>query len=108
MRLIHELTRQRPLAAAIKRGPRRFKATSRLVRFIRENIIDYAHPVGTCRMGSSSAAGDVVDQTGRVHGLRNVYVADASIIPIIPRANINLSCFIIGRQSADLLVRSRD
>jgi choline dehydrogenase len=103
VRLIHDLTRQTPLADVIARGPRRFTATSRLVRFIRENVTDYAHPVGTCRIGPSPAAGDVVDTAGRVHGLRNVFVADASIVPTIPRANVNLTCFVIGRRVADLL-----
>lgn len=105
VRLIHGLTRQKPFADVIKRGPRRFTATSRLVRFIRENTTDYAHPVGTCRMGPSPDAGDVVDHAGRVHGLTNVYVADASIVPVIPRANVNLTCFVIGSRVADLLVR---
>ena len=32
----------------------------------------------------------VVDETGRVHGIEGVVVADASIFPTIPRANTNL------------------
>jgi choline dehydrogenase len=55
-------------------------------------------------MGPSPEADDVVDHAGRVHGLRNVFVADASIVPIIPRANVNLTCFVIGRRVADFLV----
>jgi choline dehydrogenase len=106
VRLIHDLTRQQSLADLIQRGPRRFTATSRLVRFVRENVTDYAHPVGTCRMGPSPDANDVVDRDGRVHGLENVHVADASIVPVIPRANVNLTCFVIGNRVADLLVHS--
>jgi choline dehydrogenase len=101
-----DLTRQQPLADVIQRGPRRFTATSRLVRFVRENITDYAHPVGTCRMGPSPDANDVVDRDGRVHGLVNVHVADASIVPGIPRANVNLTCFVIGSRVAELLVHA--
>jgi choline dehydrogenase len=39
------------------------------------------HTVGTCRMGPSAAAGDVVDNLGRVHGVEGLSVIDASIIP---------------------------
>lgn len=39
-----------------------------------------AHQMGTCRMASSAENG-VVDATGKVHGIRNVFVADASILP---------------------------
>lgn len=57
----------------------------------------YFHPVGTCAMGS------VVDVGGRVHGFENLYVADASIMPTIPRANTNLSTIAIAERIADLV-----
>jgi choline dehydrogenase len=101
--LVHRLTRQAPLADAIRRGPRRFAARSRRARFVGDNVTDYSHPVGTCRMGPSPRRGDVVDPRGRVHGLANVFVADASVVPRIPRANVNLTCYVIGTRVADLL-----
>jgi choline dehydrogenase len=103
IRLVHELTRHAPLASAVKRGPRRFASDDRLIRYVRENVSDYGHPVGTCRMGLAPSNGDVVDAQGRVHGLTNVFVADASIVPRIPRANTNFTCFVIGTRMADLL-----
>ncbi len=63
----------------------------------------YSHCVGTCRMGPAGNPRAVVDPTGRVHGLDNLYVADASIIPDIPRANTNLTCFLIGYKAAQTL-----
>lgn len=103
VRLIERLTKRSPLAEAIRRGRRRFASDARRARFIRENVTDYAHAVGACRMGPSPAAGDVVDASGRVHGLANVFVADASVMPRIPRANTNFTCFVIGARAADLL-----
>ncbi|MDX3102083.1 GMC family oxidoreductase [Nonomuraea angiospora] len=50
----------------------------------------YWHPVGTCALGSDPAAGAVVDGTGRVHGSDNLWVIDASIMPVIPRATTDL------------------
>ena len=103
LRLIHDLTKRSPLAALIDRGPRRFDSDARLARYVRDNVSDYGHSVGTCRMGPSAAAGDVVDARGRVHGLANVFVADASIVPHIPRANTNLTCSVVGARVADFL-----
>jgi choline dehydrogenase-like flavoprotein len=45
----------------------------------------------------------VVDRDARVIGLDNVYVADASIMPSIPRANTNLSTLAVAERVADLL-----
>jgi choline dehydrogenase len=54
---------------------------------------DY-HPAGTCRMGPASDPTAVVDASGRVHGLENVLVADAAIMPFVTLANTNLPTFV--------------
>ena len=51
---------------------------------VRATARGFFHPVGTC------AIGRVVDGDGRVYGLDGLVVADASIMPTIPRANTNL------------------
>ena len=66
--------------------------------FVRSNCLHYYHPVGTCRMGAATDRAAVVDARGRVHGLDNAYVADASIMPVIPRANTNLPALVIGER----------
>jgi choline dehydrogenase len=53
--------------------------------YVREAARGFFHPVGTCAIGS------VVDGDGRMHGFENLVVADASIMPTIPRANTSLS-----------------
>ena len=45
---------------------------------VRQSARGFFHPVGTC------AIGRVVDGTGCVSGLDNLYVSDASIMPTIP------------------------
>ena len=57
----------------------------------------YFHPVGTCAIGS------VVDRDARVRGFENVYVADASIMPTVPRANTHLSVLAIAERVAESL-----
>jgi choline dehydrogenase len=59
------------------------------------------HPVGTAKMGPASDPKAVVDQRCRVHGVENLRVVDASVMPTIPRANTNLTCLMIGERAAD-------
>jgi choline dehydrogenase-like flavoprotein len=61
----------------------------------------------TCGRIAASIPTAVVDSAGRVHGTRNGFVADASIMPHIPRANTNLTYFLIGWRVADLLLAPR-
>jgi choline dehydrogenase-like flavoprotein len=42
----------------------------------------------------------VGDQHCQVHTVQNLRVVDASIMPTIPRANINLTCIMIGEHVA--------
>ncbi|MCH7511694.1 MAG: hypothetical protein IIB19_04935 [Chloroflexi bacterium] len=61
------------------------------------------HPCGTAPMGDSDDAMAVVDQYGRVFGVEGLYVADASIMPTIPRANINIPTIMIGERFGEWL-----
>jgi choline dehydrogenase len=63
----------------------------------------YYHPVGTCKMGPASDPFAVVDTCGQVHGLEGLTVADASIMPVIPRANTNIPCVVVGEKIASFL-----
>jgi choline dehydrogenase-like flavoprotein len=54
-------------------------------------------------MGTSPDDGAVVDQYGRVHGVSALRVFDASIMPVIPRANTNVSVIAMGERAAELL-----
>lgn len=59
------------------------------------------HPVGTCKIGSDDDA--VVDASLRVHGIEGLRVADASIMPLIPRAHTNASTILIAERAAQLI-----
>jgi choline dehydrogenase len=65
--------------------------------------VHYYHPVGTCRMGSGQDAAAVVDDRCRIHGLADGYIADCSIIPVVPRANTNVPAVMIGERVASWL-----
>ena len=59
------------------------------------------HCVGTCKMGADPMA--VVDSSLRVHGLDNLRVIDASIMPILTSANTNATTYMIAEKGADMI-----
>lgn len=63
----------------------------------------YHHGVGTCVMGPASNPMAVVDSNLRVHGLENLYVADASVMPTVTHANTNFTVIMIAERLSDIL-----
>ena len=62
---------------------------------------DYVHAAGTCAMGASANEKAVVDMVGRVHGVKNLRVCDASIFPMLPRANTHFPVMMAAELIAD-------
>jgi choline dehydrogenase-like flavoprotein len=61
------------------------------------------HLVGTCRMGPSSDRSTVVSDELKVHGVQNLRVIDASVMPNIPSANTYSSTMVIAEKGSDLI-----
>jgi choline dehydrogenase-like flavoprotein len=57
------------------------------------------HPMGTCRMGRDPAS-TVVDQYGRLHGMRNLFVADASVFPSCVGVNPQVTIMAMATRTA--------
>ena len=57
----------------------------------------------TNKMGLASDPYSVVDQTGKVHGVKNLRVVDASIMPECVRANINVTVMTMAERIADFI-----
>lgn len=75
--------------------------------YVRHVTLNMYHPACTARIGAP-AQGDepaqgVVDAQLRVHGVRQLRVADASIMPIVVSGNTNAACIMIGEKAADLI-----
>ena len=73
-----------------------------ILEFLREKANTIYHPVGTCKMGSDEMA--VVDQELKVHGIKNLRVVDASIMPTLISGNTNAPTVMIGAKAADFIL----
>jgi len=69
--------------------------------FICDNIQTVYHPVATCRMGNDDAA--VVSPQLRVKGVDGLCVADASVMPSVPRGHPNAVVAKIANRAASLI-----
>lgn len=103
--LVREYARQAPLANLIgdEISPTVNYKTPEDVR--RDNL-HYYHAAGTCKMGPESDPYAVVDARGKVHGVDNLYVADASIMPVVPRANTNIPALVVGERISAWLTQA--
>jgi choline dehydrogenase len=73
---------------------------ARLRERVVRNAYSLPHVVGTCRMGPSPDAGDVVDAAGRVHGVNGLRVIDASVIPDAPSGFPHLVTIMVAEHLA--------
>jgi choline dehydrogenase len=86
--------------AEVVPGP---KAASRqdLIDLARTAAASFGHAVGTATIGTGADA--VVDSELRVHGLRGLRVADASVMPSIISGPTNAPAFMIGGRAGELI-----
>ncbi|CAG0902197.1 unnamed protein product [Darwinula stevensoni] len=70
---------------------------------IRQFTYLFFHDVGTCKMGPPTDPGAVVDPALRVYGVRNLRVADASIMPVIVSGTTMAAAIVIGEKASDLI-----
>jgi choline dehydrogenase len=113
---------QRAMVGGIRLA-RRLLSTPQLSRFVDietfpgesvrtdDEILDWArqyggtvwHLIGTCRMGPASDQSSVVSSELKVHGMENLRVIDASVMPSMPSANTYSATMVIAEKGSDLI-----
>ena len=74
-----------------------------LLDFARSYGASCYHVMGTARMGPASDPTAVIDDELRVRGIEGLRVADASIMPNMPSANICAATMMIAEKAADMI-----
>ena len=75
-----------------------------LLDVARQRSTTLYHLMGTCRMATKTDPTAVVDDQLCIHGLQNVRVIDASIMPSMPSANLNAAVMMIAEKGADMIL----
>jgi choline dehydrogenase len=104
--LIAQLVATPPLAAMIDPVSSllpAWRTREELRAAVRAQVATTFHPSSTCRMGLPSNPEAVVDPTGQVHGVSGLRVADASIFPTGPRANLHCSVVAAAERIAAMM-----
>lgn len=111
VRLGLEISRHKAFAPWTTRriGPSEADVSSdgSLDRWLRSAVRSSQHACGTCRIGSDGDPLAVVDPAGRVRGVDNLRVVDASIFPTSVRAHINATTIALAERMADLVRNPR-
>ncbi|KUJ09476.1 alcohol oxidase [Mollisia scopiformis] len=70
--------------------------------WIKQNLQSEYHPAGTCAMMPKEKGG-VVDERFRVYGVDGLRVVDASVFPLMPRANLQTLVYAIAERAANFM-----
>ncbi|KAL7642617.1 UNVERIFIED_CONTAM: hypothetical protein RMT77_007181 [Armadillidium vulgare] len=71
--------------------------------YTRHIVSTIYHAAGSCKMAPETDPMGVVDPRLRVRGVKNLRVADASIMPLVTSGNTNAPSIMIGEKAADLI-----
>jgi 5-(hydroxymethyl)furfural/furfural oxidase len=72
--------------------------------FIRKTATGVRHASCTCRMGSEDDPMAVTDTQGRLRGVGGLRVVDASLFPVVPRADTNFPTLMTAEKIADAML----
>ncbi|PKY07532.1 alcohol oxidase [Aspergillus campestris IBT 28561] len=105
---LETLAATEPMASLLKPNGRRLHHHERpsgvdaARELTRDRILAHYHVVGTAAMMPKEIGG-VVDSRLKVYGCSKLRVVDASIIPLIPRGNIQTTVYAVAEKAADLI-----
>ncbi|KAG7138736.1 L-sorbose 1-dehydrogenase like protein [Verticillium longisporum] len=88
--------------AGTTQGSWRDATDAEIDKFVKERIRSTLHVTSTCRMAKEEEGG-VVGQDLKVHGFRNLRVADASVFPRLPSAHTVAATYMVAERCADFV-----
>jgi choline dehydrogenase len=106
LQLAARLAATEPLASAVELvpgGAPGWTDRDEVRAWVRDTVGTTFHPSSTCRMGPADDEMAVVDHEGRVRGLDGLRIADASIFPTGPRANLHCTIVAVAEKLADAM-----
>ncbi|MFP4367403.1 MAG: choline dehydrogenase [Bacteroidales bacterium] len=81
---------------------KKVQSDQEILDFVADEGESAYHPSGTCKMGYDDMS--VVDSELRVHGVANLRVVDASVMPYITNGNIYAPVMMIAEKAADIIL----
>ncbi|KAF3902575.1 hypothetical protein ABW21_db0207473 [Orbilia brochopaga] len=105
---VQKVARTAPLSSVLKNGGRKYQPGYREITednveaWIKTALQSEFHPSGTCSM-LPRAKGGVVDAKFRVYGVQGLRVVDASVFPLLVRANIQSLVYAVAERAADFI-----
>lgn len=101
-RLLGETSLKDYVAEELMPGPS-VQSDDDLKAYARRQALAGYHYCGTCKMGPVSDPLAVVDASLRIHGLQNIRVIDASIMPDMTSGNTNAPTMMIAEKGAEMV-----
>ncbi|KAJ6261046.1 Dehydrogenase citC [Drechslerella dactyloides] len=108
---LQTVARTAPLCNLLKNGGKKYQpgyhelTLGNVKAWIKSALQSEFHPLGTCSM-LPKAKGGVVDAKFRVHGVQGLRVVDASVFPLMVRANIQSLVYAVAERAADFIKES--
>ncbi|KAI0448564.1 oxidoreductase [Xylaria acuta] len=108
IKFIESIASSAPLSDVLKKPLQRNSPLAHITdsdaaqQYMESRAISMWHPAGTCAMLPEKLGG-VVDASLRVHGVSNLRIVDASVVPLLPPGNLQSTIYAVAERAADLI-----